>query len=364
MVDSIHLGRWVAQFENSDVRIRIFPSSHFRTVHPKLREFQRTRYKLLPSLLGIGVLDTLLTFRLVSSKLSNIVRSFYLWIYITVLKPDIVHAVEIQHAGYLLRKYITKSGRRIILTNWGSDIFFFQNNDKHRQLITNALAIATDYSAECQRDYKLATDFGFEGHFLPCIPNAGGFADHDGTSELASTRNLILVKSYGGVFGLGEMSLKVVSEVLQRNRKVRVIAYSVTKDLEQFAQSIAEQFPARFGFFTLRNSISQTEMMTLFQDARIYLGCSRSDGLSTSFLQALVCGTYPIQTNTSCADELVGKGVSASIVKPEYDEVLKNVIKALEDDNLVDRAQISNVAFANEFLSEERIRKLAFTYYQ
>jgi hypothetical protein len=50
-----------------------------------------------------------------------------------------------------------------------------------------------------------------------------------------------------------------------------------------------------------------------FANSRIYIGASRSDGISTSFLEALVLGAYPIQTNTSCGNEWVEKGFHAQL---------------------------------------------------
>ena len=71
--------------------------------------------------------------------------------------------------------------------------------------------------------------------------------------------------------------------------------------------------------------------MKLFERARIYIGCSRSDGLSTSFLQALCSGAYPIQTDTSCASELVDGGASGSIIPLDESSVLNTLLSVIHD---------------------------------
>ena len=43
--------------------------------------------------------------------------------------------------------------------------------------------------------------------------------------------------------------------------------------------------------------------MKLFEEAKIYVGVSRSDGISTSLLEAMAMGAIPVQTSTSCCEE-------------------------------------------------------------
>ena len=97
--------------------------------------------------------------------------------------------------------------------------------------------------------------------------------------------------------------------------------------------------------------------MQQFRAARVYLGCSRSDGISTSFLEALAFGCYPIQTNTSCAGEWVDLGAIASVIPTTKDAAVDALKLALADDELVNRAQKANLKIAQTFLSQEYIKK-------
>ena len=45
------------------------------------------------------------------------------------------------------------------------------------------------------------------------------------------------------------------------------------------------------------------EIMWNFGQSRIYLGISISDAISTSVLESMAMGCFPIQTNTSCCEE-------------------------------------------------------------
>jgi len=66
---------------------------------------------------------------------------------------------------------------------------------------------------------------------------------------------------------------------------------------------------------------------------------SISDGISTSLLEAMAMGTFPIQSYTACADEWIVDGQSGFIVPPEDPQVVAEALRrALTDDLLVNRA--------------------------
>jgi glycosyltransferase involved in cell wall biosynthesis len=84
-------------------------------------------------------------------------------------------------------------------------------------------------------------------------------------------------------------------------------------------------------------------MLNLFSKARIYVGLSKSDGISTSMLEAMALGAFPIQTDTSCASEWIFSSAGGFIVDYQKEvSVRDSLIEALENDLLVDTAQKSN----------------------
>ncbi|HEV2860186.1 MAG TPA: glycosyltransferase, partial [Pyrinomonadaceae bacterium] len=91
--------------------------------------------------------------------------------------------------------------------------------------------------------------------------------------------------------------------------------------------------------------------------ARVSIGLSISDGLSTSALEALIMGAFPVQSDTSCLCELVRCGEGALMVPPEDPtEVAAAIVRAATDDELVDRAAEQNARVAAERLSEAVVR--------
>jgi hypothetical protein len=97
---------------------------------------------------------------------------------IRILKPDIVHSLVFQNAGYLSLAAKETLGRRFptwVVTNWGSDIYLYGRLKEHREKIAAILATCGYYACECQGDVRLAKEMELARKVLPVLPNTGGF---------------------------------------------------------------------------------------------------------------------------------------------------------------------------------------------
>lgn len=365
MLDSIHLARWLLQFVGHDFEITVFASTHFRYPHERLSNFSHSNVRILGlKKFGkfLGFIDSIITFRFFGSTVGNFFRKFYLRLYIHIYRPRVIHAIEIQHAGYLISS-INASAERKILTNWGSDIYYFRHIPGHESKIRLALNWATHYSAECSRDYKLAEDLGYRGVELPKIPNAGGYMVRQIDRDSLGERSQLIVKSYGGQFGLGLIAVSVCTNFLEHFKLASVFLYSVTDDLLMEVENLSFRFPGRVRYATQSDHLKHEEILNEFNKSKVYLGLSRSDGLSTSFLEALISGAYPIQSNTSCASEIIEAGAVGSIVEPNVEDVTAELFRVFADGQLIYKAHEKNKLIAEKFLAFDEIKEIAKTYY-
>jgi glycosyltransferase involved in cell wall biosynthesis len=280
---------------------------------------------------------------------------------------DYIHALEIQGAGYLLldsKFENSNETRKIIVTNWGSDIYYFEKNLADKVRIQEVLKLADYYSAECHRDYELALKNGFEGQFLPINPNAGGFKKDviERNVKTSNDRDQIIAKCYGGEFGLGLLVINALDDYLNMSTVCTVFLYSVTPDLESKVNSLILKYPNRVSFATVRNKLSMSDMYEKFAASRIYIGASKSDGISTSFLEALALGAYPIQTNTSCGNEWVEKGFQAHLIEPSQNAILEALIVSDQLPNL-EEVRLKNKNLAAKFLDFEAIKLSSLKFY-
>ena len=373
MLDSVHLARWTSQFADTDTDITIFPSRRFRKVHPNLlRQLEDGSVSILSALPKkfrsfFGYAD----FLLYENKFLSLFGLSRVNKLKNCLEGDsyqVVHLIEFQHAGYL---YIEmglgqKPKWKTILTNLGSDIYYFSQFPEHREKIVELLGAVDAYSAECSRDYKLAREFGFTGSDLPLVPNAGGFSNEvfELTKVPILKRNEIFLKGYGGEFGLPDVMLAVSEKILLEYPGFIINIVSVTPDVLPEVMSLEKNFPGRVFYWTTRHPIPHQQVLEILGRSLIYFGFSKSDGISTTFLESLIMGCYPIQTNSSCANEWIDKGFAASSVEANISKLFPIIDSVIQNkDGLVVAAK-NNLELAQELLKFEQIRKTSILYYQ
>lgn len=350
IANSIHTARWLSQFDGTDLNFMLFPSTPSRTIHPLIAEMVsgvRGPKVSVPYRLGLLAMPL----ALLDVFTRNRIR-FYLLNRILKVNPqiEVIHAMELQHAGYLSLGITRKnlSSRRLIVTNWGSDIFWFQRFRLHKNRLSRLLKMADEYSCECDRDVDLASEFGFRGKVHEVLPNAGGISDtildSNMSSNLPSSRRIILVKGYTRFVGLANIALESLAKVGNDISDFEIVVYSTDPKTRRIIKRLKRTTNLNIRAIA-KHGMSHEQMLQLFSSARIYIGISRSDGISTSLLEAMSTGCFPIQTSTSCASEWVTDGLSGFLVDHEdINQIASAIREALVNDSLVDSAAELNRA--------------------
>jgi hypothetical protein len=367
MVDSVHTARWIERIVDLDCEIHLLPSRKHGEVHPLLRQLidENHNLRLLQSFHSVGISPYL---NFLIGKINFSFFNLQNWLLRRILSRELysyIHLLEIQHAGYLLieaRPAIT-DGTKIICTNWGSDIYYFSQFDSHLKKIREVLSIANFYSAECERDYALAKKFGFRGEELPLIPNSFKLNSEIEIEIDCQERNQVIAKCYGGIFGLGGVLISVLNQFLEEYLVATVLLYSVTDDLLNDARRLEQKFPNRVRISTIRNPMTSNQIAAEFQQSRIYIGASRSDGISTSFLEAMNYGAFPIQTNTSCAQDWISKGCVGRVVEPER-EALFSALSGVYDNVEEIRVAIrTNLTQIKQYADSAMLKEVSKSFY-
>ena len=340
MFDSIHSARWLSQFQDQDIEFLLFPSSPHRRIHKNLKSLvagnSAASYKLFPLSrvfgLPLWIADKLVDSWFRSSLVKRAIKTF---------KPDFVHAMELQNAGYIAAKAMTsKSNSKLIATNWGSDIFWFQQFPKHRQKLAQLLKTADYYSCECNRDVALAKSLGFQGDVMPVIPNAGGFSKEvlDQKVPLLQDRRVIAIKGYHGWVGRAKVALEAVEAIAGDLKSYRLVIYSANRGTIRLANQIARRTGLDITVFG-KGKLSHNQVLELFATAKIYVGLSLSDGISTSLLESMAMGAIPVQTATACCDEwFTDSGVKVTEISvPKVQEAILAGLKLAENQSLSDK---------------------------
>jgi hypothetical protein len=373
MLDSIHVARWLSQFCDQDLDFTLVASQRYRKLHPGIHALVdgdlNASYRIHTQVKTHWLMPfwDYFRFELVSKVFPFNSRSNALESLMTCTEFDFVHGLEIQGAGYLLNEVSEEILHKseFILTNWGSDIYFYIDYPDHKKTIIALLKKVNRYSAECIRDYKLARQLGFKGIELPCIPNAGGFEFQNSEFPYLkpSMRKQIILKGYGGKFGRAGLILELLPIIVQRFPEFSFFIYSVTPELITQIKKLPVDVKNRIRFVSINKKMAHKDILQEFRRSRIYIGCSVSDGISTSFLESLYTGAFPIQTNTSCMSEWVSLGCLASEVSLNSEEILMKISEALSKDEMVDSASLVNYRIARQYLNRDTIREKALSFY-
>jgi glycosyltransferase involved in cell wall biosynthesis len=372
MPDSIHAARWINQTADAGWDIHVFPATP-EDPHPDLRGvtvygFSRARRDGSGDSVRFRSVWPFETgSRPLARRASRFNAALLAWL-IRRLKPDIVHSLEIQHAGYLTLDARARADRfpAWIVTNWGSDIYLFGRLPEHAERIRGVLSACDYYSCECRRDVALARQFGFSGTVLPVLPNAGGL-QLDRVRELQaagppSARRLIVVKGYQSWAGRALVALEAIRLCAEDLRGYEVAVYLATPEVELAATLVAQDTGLAL---TVVPRCSHEDILRLHGRARASIGLSISDALSTSALEALASGSFPIQSRTACIDEWVRGGETALLVDPDDPHAVAGALRrVLSDDRLVDRAAEENRRLASERLDEALIRPQVLRMYE
>lgn len=366
MADSIHSARWIGQFVDQPVDFLVFPTTPNRRIHPLITEWTSGSQTMTVRVVPFGGALSIPLWGM-DLILRDHVRGYLLRRLLRRVRPHYVHALELQHGGYITSRALDRlSGKPpFIATNWGSDIFWFQRYPAHLKRLRHLLSQADFYSAECQRDVDLAVSYGFAGHSFPVFPNTGGFpqdALHRSTSA-PSSRTTIAVKGYQSFVGRASIALAALEQVKDLLSGYRIVIFSANFKTQRLAASLANRTGLDITCHQ-KKSLSHSTMMDIFASARTYIGVSLSDGISTSLLESMVNGSFPIQTNTSCASEWITDGLSGFTVDPgDPVSIAESLRRALTDDALVDAAAQLNSTTTKTRLDERVGQRNSFRFY-
>jgi hypothetical protein len=337
------------------------PKSHDISSISKIISPYRCRIPIVYKLLSrfsftYAIFDKLLGFK----WRSNLIRYFLFF-----CRPDIIHINEIQCAGYSvgrIKKIVKITRNKLVLTSsWGSDIILFGKLNSHAPDMRKILEISDVLMSEREAELAIARKLGFDGIFeSPSYPTIGMQHRYNCLTP-CSSRKVILVKGYQNFAGRALNALNAIERCKDELDGFKVLVFSASADTRLEVELMRE----RSGIdIDCLERIGKSEFLEKFASARIYIGIAISDGLSTSMVEAMGAGTFPIQSENSGARDFLVDGVNGFIVDPwELPSLQSNISRALKDDNLVDNAQKLNTKIIEDkYNFEKNISKLAAIY--
>jgi glycosyltransferase involved in cell wall biosynthesis len=350
MVESSHLQSWIRATlrEKFFDQIWIVPSDYpvNGMTFQSLGLSNKLNCKLKTFRFPVGKKLNNLIFRFLDLTLGRKWRSILIFRYIRLAKPNVLHFHELQHGAYLFNpiyKYFDKGRNfRIICSTWGSDLLFYGELKSHSQDIEKVLSWTDIMTAERVDDKRICNKFNYYKEFLaPVYITVGLDTPIEPPKVRSSERRKILIKGYQDNHGRALNALAALDAVKTnlQNFGIRVFSASEAVRLQiEFLKS------TKNWDIEMINKTSNKEIRKHFSESRIYIGLAFSDGLSTSMVEAMANGAFPIQSLNSAASVFIENGVTGFAVDPwNLEDIARCIDMALSDNELVDRASISNI---------------------
>jgi len=379
MSDSIHTARWLSQINDQGWDLHLYPSMDMGVVHPEIHHV-----KIHPSHYARNQTPNqndkknIKRYLMSAYNVFNRFRHDYFPVdrvielnkIIQKIKPDIIHTLETQAAGYLLSEVKQNHPKPFppwVHTIWGSDLFLFGRLEEHKEKISKVLQQCDYFLCECKRDIELAKNFGFNGKILPRLNGAGGLdlSECKKVSDLCRTsdRKLIMLKGYQSFAGRSLVGLRALERCADALKGYQIILYVANQDVKIAAELFSDStgIPVQI----IPHGTPHLEMLKYHSKSRLSIGLSISDGLPNSLFEAMAMGSFPIQSWTACTDEWIIDGENGLLVPPEDPEIIETAIrKALSDDELVNQAADINEKIVAEKLDHKLLKPKAVEIYK
>jgi len=279
---------------------------------------------------------------------------------------DIVHFHEMQSGGYPLTLLPTQllSQSKVFYTPYGSDLFWFQNDTKHLAKIRKTLRLIDGIFPECERDGKLARQYGFQGELMTSMPAAGTLQFEVTGPMPVSGRTKITVKGYGGTWGRAIHVLHALEAIQDQLVIFEIHLTSVTKDVAKEIRRL--QSSSKLNLVPHpKFSLSSEEMRALLIASKYHVALSESDGFPASLIEALLCGAIPIQSDTACLPDSLVKISPKNFVSTENWGQIGQVLLSLEADQ--EKLQLLSTNFTewvkNQAIGAEEFRSIMSSSY-
>lgn len=387
---SSHGAAWVNQFDGLNWKIHIFqgfPSFSQINENYKQGDFYLpfkfgtepklpVKYFLESEAIFINPNHSFYLQREVRKKYVDFFMETFTWI-----KPDIVHLLGLNinwhNMSELLVQAKQKMGKKfqapIIYSSWGTDLDYYAKLSVYNyHKVEEFLKICDFYIAECKRDRELAVQMGFKGKFLGYFPAVGGLSPErlflPKNPSLCSKRSLILIKGRdldggkGDPVGRAKAILDAIFLVREKIKEVPIFIFQPSGNIVEYANKLKQQFKLKIQPLSF---IEKKELMSYFAQARLFVSMDINSGLPISLMEALVAGAFPICSNISSLREFIHDGQNGYLASYENaDDIGNKIIKAMDDQYLVDRAQAVNRSRFDKEWSYEKNRESMIKIYK
>jgi glycosyltransferase involved in cell wall biosynthesis len=257
--------------------------------------------------------------------------------FIEEVKPDLVHAMRIPYEGMLAADAYT--GIPLIVSIWGNDFTLHGPSTPLMRHYTRwTMQVADALHADCQRDVRLAREWGF-GEKKPSLvaPGNGGIrTDVFYPPEKPVEEPVILNPRGIRQYVRTDCFFEAIPLVLKKHPNAKFLCASMAGE-SQAIQWIKE---LQIGHAVeLLAPVSNTEMGNIYPRAQILVSPSIHDGTPNTLLEGMACGCFPTAGDLESIREWIKPNENGLLFNSNDPRSIADaVIEGIENKNLREKA--------------------------
>jgi glycosyltransferase involved in cell wall biosynthesis len=278
------------------------------------------------------------------------------------LSPDLVHALRIPFEGMVAAN--AEISAPLIISVWGNDFTLHAGSSPGMKRLTGkAMARADGLHTDCQRDVRLAAEWGYRGVASIVLPGGGGIKRdifHPGRhipegidGGLAELINKIpydapvVINPRGfRAYVRNDIFFKSIPLVLREVPEVFFLCVGMRDESEAHAWVRRLQIESNVRLLPRMRSRG---MAAGFRRAWISVSPSEHDGTPNTFLEAIACGCFPIVGDIESMREWINPGENGLLVDPGNPQAwAQAIVRAIRDNDLRSTAKDMNEGLINE----------------
>jgi glycosyltransferase involved in cell wall biosynthesis len=294
-------------------------------------------------------------------------------------RPHVVHSLGIDAASYLvartrkLHPEIVSIGRWVVQVRGGPDLALHQHDPDHRPRIESIFANCDHLIADNPINYEDAIRLGLDesktrSPGLGVVSGPGGL---DVTSLRATwsllpsrrPRTILWPKTYETISSKALPVFEAIRLAWDRIAPVTFeMLWLVQSDVQiWFNKTMPDHIKASCN---LHGRLGREQVLTMLPNARVMLAPSLTDGIPNSMMEAMALGAFPIVSPLDTITPVVKNEENVLFARNLYpEEIATALVRAMQDDALVDRAAERNVACVDQLANRSRVRNAVIEYY-
>ena len=278
------------------------------------------------------------------------------------VRPEMVHAMRIPYEGMLAA--LAEPPMPLLISIWGNDFTLHAPSTPLMRYFTRrAMQQANALHADCQRDLRLATQWGFDSAKASMVLPGNGGVRMDVFHPPTHPAALPWVINPRGFrnYVRNDTFFKSIPLVLKKVPQARFLCPNMAGETQ--VQSWIDNLGVA-DMVELLPAQSQTQMADLFRRCQVLVSPSTHDGTPNTLLEGMACGCYPVAGDLESIREWITPGVNGQLIDPSEPQALAQaIIEALENIHLREAAARHNLALIARQAAYDRCMQRAGEFY-